>query len=50
MLKNLEHKKEYLERNLSHLIQDIIKCFEQKYGDLMDEVQKDVTDTGKEIQ
>ena len=46
-LKNLEREKEYLERNASCLIQDI-KCFEQRYGDLMDEAHKDATNTAKE--
>ena len=44
-LKNLEHEKEYLESNVSCLIQDIFNCFEQGYGDLMDE---DATSTVKE--
>ena len=42
-LKNLERKKEYLQRNVSCLIQDIIKCFEQRYVDLLDEAQEDAT-------
>ena len=48
MLKNLEHKKEYLERNMLCLIQDIIKCFEQRYGDLVDEAHRDATNMVKE--
>ena len=47
-LKNLEREKEYLERNVSFLIQDIIKYFEQRYGNLMDEAHKDDTNTVKE--
>ena len=48
ILKNLEREKEHLERNVSCLIQDVIKCFEQRYGDLMDEAHKDSTNTVKE--
>ena len=47
-LKNLEREGEYLERNVSCLIQDIIKCFEQVCGDLMDEAHEDATNTVKE--
>ena len=32
---------------VSCLIQDIIECFEQRYGDLMDEVHEDATSTVK---
>ena len=47
-LRNLELEKEYLERNVLCLIQDTIKCFKQRYGDLMDEANEDATNTGKE--
>ena len=48
MLKNLKHEKQYLERNVPCLIHDIIKCFEQRYGDLLDEAHIDATNTVKE--
>ena len=48
ILKNLECEKEYLEKNVSCIIQDIIKCFEQRYGDLIDEADKYASNTVKE--
>ena len=39
---------EYPERDMSSIIQYIIKCFEQRNGDLMDEVDEDATNTAKE--
>ena len=48
-LKNFECDKEYLERNVSCLIQDVIKCFEQRYDDLMDKVHEDATNKSKKL-
>ena len=47
-LKNLKRGMEYLERDMSSIIQYIIKCSEQRNGDLMDEVDEDATNTAKE--
>ena len=47
-MKNLECEKEYLERNVSCLIQEITKCFEQRYSDLMNKAYEDTTNTVKE--
>ena len=33
---------------MSCLMQDIIKCFEKRYGDLMNEAHEDATNTVKE--
>ena len=45
---NLEHKKEHILRNVSCVIQDIVKCFDQRYGDLMEEAKEDATNKVKE--
>ena len=47
-IENPECDKEYLESNMSCTTQYILKCFEQRYGDLMDEADKDATNTIKE--
>ena len=39
-LKDLECKK-YLERNMWCIIQNAVKCFEQGYGDMMNETDED---------
>ena len=45
-LKNLECEKQYLE--VSCLIHEIIKCFQQRYdNDLMNEAHEDATNTVK---
>ena len=46
-MKNLDCVNEYLKREC--LIQDIIKYFERRYGDLMDKADKDATNTVKKI-
>ena len=33
---------------IKSLIQDIIKCFEQRHGDMMDKVHEDANNTVKE--